>query len=221
MITDEMLATAAKELSLVMSATFPDPSKEVHHFSLRFKRKMKQLIKKTNHPTRYLWAQRVASFVLALFMGFMVLFATSPSVRASVIGWIKEQYESYIEYFFPSGLTTKEKERFEITQIPEGFEEILFVDEENFCLSVYSDGDGNKIDFVYSRDPDAGNMMVKSEGSTVIHTYVGGCQADLYLPDDSENATSLIWYDAEKNMMFYISTVSTTEGIIRMAESVK
>ena len=96
MITDEMLATAAKELSLAIGATFPDPSKNVHHFSLRFKRKMNQLVKKTNHPVRYLWTQRVAGFILVLFVGFMMIMTVSPTVRASVIGWIRERYESYI-----------------------------------------------------------------------------------------------------------------------------
>lgn len=218
-----MLATAAKELSLAMSATFPDPVKEAHLFSLQFKRKMKQLIKKTNYPTRYLWTQRVAGFVLALFMGFMVLFATSPSVRASVIGWIKEQYESYIEYFFNDHLSeaAESKEEYNITSLPDGFIINQRVDLEGFCLVVYSNENGNRINFYYSKDPDAGNIMVKEEGSTIIETQINNYEADIYLPNDSNNATSIIWYNTENNMMFYISAVCNMDIIIQMAESIK
>lgn len=221
LITDEILAAAAKELSLAMIAVFPDPEKEIHNFSLRFNQKMKKLVRKTIHHTRYLWTKRIAGFALVLFVGFMVVFMISPSVRANVIGWIKEQYESYIEYMFPNVRSVVKEEKYMMTFLPETYEEIIYVDEEDYCLTVYANNLGQKIDFLYSKDPEAGSMMVKLEGSTIINTYINGCQADIYLPDNPENATSIIWYDADKNMMFYISKVSSIEEIIKLAENVK
>lgn len=221
MITDEMLAAAAKELSLAMIAVFPDQEKEIHNFSIRFNQKMKKLLRQTIHPTSYLWTRRIAGFILALFIGFMVVFTISPSVRAYVIGWIKEQYESYIEYIFPNVRSVVQGEKYVMTFVPEAYEEIIFIDEENYCLTVYANNLGEKIDFIYSKNPEAGNMMVKLEGSTIINTSINGCQADIYLPDNSENATSIIWYDTDTNTMFYISKVSSIEEIIQLAENVK
>lgn len=223
MITDEMLATAAKELCLVIGATFPDPSKNVHHFSLRFKRKMNQLVKKTNHPVRYLWTQRVAGFILVLFVGFMIIFTVSPTVRASVIGWIRERYESYIEYFFDDHLSEnpESKEDFYIASLPEGFIESQRVDLDGFSFVVYSNEKGNKINFFYSKDPDAGNIMVKEEGATISATRINNYEADIYVPNDPCNATGIIWYDTDKNMMFYIAATCNVEDIIQLAESIR
>lgn len=221
MITDEMLAAAAKELSLAMIAAFPDPEKEIHNFSLRFNQKMKKLVRRTSQTTSYLWTRRIAGFILALFIGFMVVFTISPSVRAYVIGWIKEQYETYIEYMFPNVRSVVQGEKYLMTFVPETYEEIIFVDEEDYCLTVYANNFGQKIDFLYTKDPEAGNMMVKLEGSTIINTCINGCQADIYLPENSENATSIIWYDTDVNTMFYISKVSSIEEIIKLAENVK
>lgn len=223
MITDEMLAVAAKELSLIISATFPDPVKEVHHFSLRFKRKMMRLIKKTNHPTRYLWTQRVAGFVLVLFVGFMIIFTASPTVRASVIGWIKEQYESYIEYFYPDVIVEKEEANhsFEITGLPEHYSEESRIEVDGSCMVVYSNGNGDYIDFIYSKDQNAGNFMLKEDGTTILRTNIGHYEADIYLPDNPNNSTSIIWYNTHYNMIFYISAVSESENLLLWAESVK
>lgn len=222
MITDEMIVAAASELSLVMSVAFPDPAIDVHHFSFRFKRRMNRLINKTNHPTRYLWVQRVASFVLVLFMGFMLLFAASPSVRASVIGWIKEQWESYIEYFCPDIASAKEvdSDYFEITALPPGFVEIKRTDIDGLSMAVYSDNNGSFINFLCSNDPNAGNLIVRSEESTIVHEYVCNYEADIYIPDDPHNTTSIVWYDIDRNLLFLISTVDTAENIIYLAESI-
>lgn len=222
MITDEMIVASAKELSLVMSAAYPDPAKVAHRFSLRFKRKMKRLVSKTDHPIRYLWVQRVASFILVLFIGFMLVFTISPTVRASVIGWIKAQYGAYIEYFFDEHLpdTAQSKQEYDILYLPTGFVMSQRIALDGFSLVVYSNADGNTISFFYSKDPDAGNIMVKEEGATINEVYVHNYNADVYVPDDPNDATGIIWYDTHNNMMFYISATCSMEEIIEMAESI-
>lgn len=221
LITDEMLAAAAKELSLVMIAVFPDPEKEIHSFSLRFNQKMKKLVRRTIQPTRYLWTRRIAGFILALFVGFMVVFTISPSVRASVIGWIKDKYESYIEYFFPDNRNNTTIKSFSIDALPKDYEEVQRFELDTVCMVQYSNPNGSFIDFVYSKDPDAGNMMVKVEGTTIIHTNVQGYEADLYCPNNPEDATGIIWYNNKYNTIFYISALCSDAEIIAMANSVK
>lgn len=221
MITDEMLATAAKELSLVIGATFPDSSKNVHHFSLRFRRKMNQLVKKTNHPVRYLWTQRVAGFILVLFIGFMIIFTASPTVRASVIGWIKEQYESYIEYFFPDKMHAQDAhDQYEITALPKDYSETQRFDTEGLCTVLYTNDNGDQIHFIYSKDPTTVNCIIMTDESQLVTTYVADYPADLYLPNDTGISTTIIWYDVEKETAFYISALTNTATIIEYAESI-
>ena len=63
--------------------------------------------------------------------------------------------------------------------------------------------------------------MVKEEDSTIIETRVHNYEADIYLPADSNNAISIIWYNTDINTMFYISAVCDVDTIVQMAESIE
>ena len=86
---------------------------------------------------------------------------------------------------------------------------------------MYTNEKGNRINFYYSKDPEAGNILVKEEDSTIIKTRVHSYEADIYLPADSNNAISIIWYNIDTNMMFYISAVCDVDAIVQMAESIE
>ena len=98
MITDEMIAEAAAELNEAMIKSLPDPHECKHQFSKKFERKMERLIYRVNHPIRYKIVSRVASILLVLLIGFTVVMSCSPTSLSSVIGWIKQVYESFYSY---------------------------------------------------------------------------------------------------------------------------
>lgn len=100
MINDEMLKQAAAELATAMNESLPDPEECVHQFSPEFEKKIKKLTRRANHPIIYRSFRSVASVLLVIIIGFCFVSAASAEARATVFGWVKEQYQSLYEYFF-------------------------------------------------------------------------------------------------------------------------
>lgn len=216
-----MLTEAANDFCDAMLRSLPDPKDCNYEFSPRFERKMKRLIHRTNHPVTYRMLQRVASFALVVFIGFMMIFAISPTVRAAVLGWIREQYDSFIGYYFEDDSTGRtEPTAYYISNFPSDFSEITVSDNIGYHMEVYADSNGNLLYFFYSFSPENPSFYVEEEGSIIEHVTVSGNPADLYLSQDSMKTNSIIWCDEEHNVIFYLSAVMEKDDLLAIAESV-
>lgn len=209
-----MITHAAVELMIYLSESVES---KPHTFSKRFERKMKHLLRTVDHSV----GQRVASFTLVILLGIMSIIAASPTARAAVLEWIRQQYETYIEYFLPQGLRSDERPcQYTISQLPDGYFETTRFDVEGSCTVLYAHDTKKRIHFIYSKDPEAVAFTVMSDESTVIKVDVEGCTADLYIPQNPNEATSIVWYDNKQETIFYISAVLEANEIIKLAESV-
>lgn len=119
MITDEMLEKAAAELADAINESLPNPDECTHQFSPRFEKKMKRLIRKSNHLVFYRTLRTVASILLVIMIGFGSTFAISVEARGIVFGWVKQQYENFYEYFFEGEATTTENSSYYPGWLPE------------------------------------------------------------------------------------------------------
>ena len=69
MISDERLCKAAQQAEKAFLASLPEPKDCKATFSPAFERKMKKLVKRTDHPIMY-WIQKsVACLILILLLG--------------------------------------------------------------------------------------------------------------------------------------------------------
>lgn len=219
MITDQMLAEAAAELNAVFLDSLPEAIP--HTFSPQFERKMKRLIHKTNHPTGYRMAKRVASIILVLFLSFMTLLAVSPTARAAVLGWIREQYETFVEYYFPENSTAEHSNlEYEIGKLPDGYYQVASLFLDGLGTVIYANDAGNTIHFIYTKTPNSGNIFVKSEGTDAYVVTVSGRNADLYIADEEYGSNIIIWKDSTTDNIFCISSTIEDHILISMAESV-
>lgn len=218
-----MLTEAANDFCDAMLRSLPDPKDCNYEFSPRFERKMKRLIHWTNHPVTYRVLQRVASFALVIFIGFMMIFAISPTVRAAVLGWIREQYESFITYYFEDGTSPSDGPTlYCIGDIPVEYTELTssYNEELGNFIGVYSDPDGNMLYFMYSTIPENANYFLGETDYIVERVFVSGHTADFYLAKDNTQSNGIIWCDEENNTVFYISAKLTKNTLITLAESV-
>ena len=97
MLTDAMLSEAAAEAERFLLTIVPEDG-EPHTFSKRFERKMRKLIRRTNHPIRYQVMRTAAAVVLVIATLFGTVMAVSPEARAAVIGWVKSAFHEFFEY---------------------------------------------------------------------------------------------------------------------------
>lgn len=223
MITDEMLREAAEESIRVYVKYLEqgyNPECQ-HNFSKNFERKMKRLSRKANHPFLYRSLQRIASILLAIFLGGVVWLSVDIEARAFFFGWIREVYETYIVYRFEGnydGNTAPEEYR--PTWVPTGYAEFHTSNSEDDFTVIYANDIGQALTFSYSRETTGSVWYVKNTMISTKQVYVNGIVADILLADSIEIANAIVWIDSQ-NTAFYISGFLDEADLIRMAESVQ
>jgi hypothetical protein len=221
MITEEMMAAAAAEMNEAMLRSLPEPEDCYHEFSAKFEKKMKRVIYRADHPLQFRVLQKVASIILVLFLGFATIMTISPTVRARVFGWIREQYESFIAYYFvdePSvdGTYTT----YYISGLPSDYAEIGVSDSEGIYTAIYANPEGNALYFSYSTSPSSANYFLKEEGYEIRQISIHNHIADLYLSVGSSEDSSIIWCDEDTSTIFFLSSNIAPDELIELAKSV-
>ena len=221
MMTDKLLAEACAELNEAMLRSLPAPEECDPRFSQSFQRKMARVTRRANHPIPYRVMQRVASFLLVLFLGFMTVLAVSPAARAAFDSWIRETYESFFVYTFAEKSNGPAPNRkYYISELPEGYVEIASSLENYTGLCIYiNEGDAViALNYAYG----GGSVFyVEKEGYTVKSVTVAGHPGEVYVDHESNPVNGIFWVDEEKQIMFCISAQLTEEELIAAAESVK
>ena len=219
-MTDKMLQAAAAEAGNAIVAGLPAPEQCEHAFSRRFEREMRKLIRREAHPALYQPLRRVACLALAALMGSGIFLALNTEVRAAFFGWVKERYESFIVLFYQGNAPAGAEEKIVgLTWLPLGYRETETQELAGLTLVVYQNEDGANIDFCYSDDPDAESMFIEDENVTQSTVQIGKLEADLYMAQVGGASSAIVWTD-ENAVIYSISAVSSSDELIRMAESI-
>lgn len=218
MITEKMLAEAASELNDAMLRSLPEPDECSHVFSPAFERKMKRIVRKANHPVLYRTAKNVACFILVIVLSFALLMVCSPSVRASVIGWIKNQYEVYTTYSYQGQETESYTVNYELTEVPAGYTLLERIDIPGSSLTLYVNEENNILQIDYNHEGSFDALLFTHDAHRHSVVSIGNIAADAYISSDSTQANILIWeYD---QTVFYISGYLDIETLISLAEQI-
>ena len=198
--------------------------------SRKHQRQMKEMLldplKWMRNKTKPVWkrlAQRVAVVLLIASVSLGGVMAVSPTVRAAVIQWMTEWYETHIVYFFSGEVNSEELLKYEIANIPETFVETDRIENTSSVSIFYEDNCGGVICFDYVYMHQGGATLVITDDQDVIPVSVNGLPGQLVLPTEKDVTTTaaLIWIDNETNIQFVIETTLNEDAIISMAESVR
>lgn len=220
MITDRMLAQAAAELADAINDSLPEPSECNHRFSARFERKMRRLIRRSNHPVLYRTLRSVASILLVIMIGFGTVLSVSAEARELVFGWVKQQYESFYEYFFKGELNSSESAKYYPGWMPDGCEFITSYEIPGGEVYVYTDEQECLIQFSYSSDTNNTKMYIESIDYSKHDVIINGCQGEVYIAPDKTETNGIVWVDKKNNILFCISADFNKDDLIKMAENI-
>lgn len=219
MITDEMLALAAAEVSCAMVDSVPE---QEHRFSAKFERKMRALRRRAEHPYAFLALRRVAVLMICALTAFSLLFAASPTVRAAVVGWVRTVFEGFIQYSSP--VTTPSDVRYDY-RLPEEIGKFTLantIDRGDTFFYVYFNTEGEMLIFDYTR---AGTNQALFLDDVSEHKYksvrLGAVSADVYLAPGKDEASVIIWNDPAENVLFCISAPVSEHDLIDFAKKVE
>ena len=199
--------------------------KPTRHYQRQIAAMLKDPLKWERRRARPLWknvAQKAAVILLVFSLSLGSLMAVSPTVRAAVVRWVTEWYETHIVYRYSGEQIIGEMPQYEITDLPEGYVEDERVNWPSYVSVVYQNKDTGKtiyLDCTYMQQGSASDYV--TDGVEVVPVTVNGLSGQLFLTDDWENKWNTItWIDAERNLQFEIDANVNRDVILHMAESV-
>lgn len=199
--------------------------------SLRYQRSLAAMIadplKWARKRTKPLWKkalQKVAIVLIIFSLSLGSLMVVSPSIRAAVVNWVVEWYETHITYRYSGAPIAEEMPRYEITELPDGYVEIesQALYDINYVHKVYYNEHGDRtifFDYVYMQQGSAWNYSTNNAES--IPVSVCGMKGRMILVTDWENERNTItWIDSQNNIQFSIDGNLERDDILHIAESV-
>lgn len=180
--------------------------------------------KKRAKPVWKRIAQRAAVILLAISLGFCGLMASSTTVRAAVILWVTEWYETHITYRYTGEEMAGAMPRYEIAELPEGYaevegERIEWPGQVDIPYRNERDRKTIYLNYVQMREGIATDIVI--EDSEILEVTVNGLDGQLFWTADWENHRNMvIWIDPDSELHFMVEAHLDKADILHIAESV-
>ena len=218
MMTEEMLALAAEEVAEAMVASV---RVREHSFSPDFLRKMQGLIRRAEHPVAHRALRQAAAVLVAAFTAFALLYMSSTTVQAAVNSWIRDTFGIYIQYA-PAETTPPDAQYdYALPEEFDGYTQMTEIELEYGKYFIYANTEGQMLQFQYIPADEGTSLFLDVEHCVQGKATVGNHSADLYLSQDPEKSSIIVWTDEETNTLFYISAIEEREDLIAYAEKVE
>ena len=229
-MTDQELDTLMRRVlldSLKLDAESTASGELAFEPTPRYQRQMAAMVKDPlkweRRRARPLWknvAQKAAVILLVFSLSLGSLMAVSPTVRAAVVRWVTEWYETHIVYRYSGEDISGEMPYYEISGLPQGYTEIIRDVYEASVSVVYESPNGDMICFDYTHMQQGAANIIAPGDDEIIDVTVNGIQGQLFLPHNSENAKTITWIDADSNLQFVVKAFCSETDILHMAENV-
>lgn len=222
MISDEMLKEAADEIAMALIDSLPDPAENEHIFSKHFEKKMKKLIRKTDHPVRYRIIQSSIAAVLALVIAFGSILAVSPSARAAVVNWLKETVGSWTHYSSAPGESqtdSKGESTYELTSIPDGYTLAMENVSDSGKACAFTNQAGQILQFTYIVGGKYTDLYLITESCQFSNVQWGNITVDVYIANDQSKSNSIVW--EEGDVLFCISAFLEQDELVELIDHVQ
>lgn len=164
--------------------------------------------------------QKAAVILLVFSLSLGSLMAVSPTVRAAVVRWVTEWYETHIVYRYSGEDISGEMPQYEISGLPQDYTEIIRDVYEASVSVVYESPSGDMICFDYTHMQQGAANIIAPGDDEILDVTVNGIQGQFFLPHDPEDAKTITWIDADSNLQFVVKAFCSETDILHIAESV-
>ena len=224
-ITDEELVVATTMVSEAMLRALPEPEECIGQFTAQFEEKIEKLKKTAVRKANWKKFTRSAvAAVLVILLGFSMLCAFNTEVRAAIVKWFKESFGPYTTYWFTSN-DDGTLPKYELTWVPEGYE-LVFEDSYDYMYgAVYQRGNNAMDSFTFDYN------IANNDMTLTIHSLYGKYEVkevdinsnygELYLSNNPSDSNTLIWFDADNDVVFTITSYLDQVDILPIAKPVK
>jgi len=219
-MTDDELKSALIEIRDCMLLQFPTSECD-HEFSVRFQRRMKQIIEMEKHPVWFHVRKIAVALIISLGIAGGLAIGFSEEVRADVRRWFMERF-SENEYRYQnnmgididiSGYTLEGK-------VLDGYQLVDRMQDENQVSEVYVNENGAMLIFAAMNSLSEEDLYVSSDQSIQPKSvFVKGVQAELYLSERPGESNAVVW-QKDNGVLFSIQGILSKEELIDLAERI-
>lgn len=168
---------------------------------------------------------KVAVVLIIFSLSLGSLMVVSPNIRAAVVNWVTEWYETHITYRYLGTPTDNEMPKYRIEALPNGYVEVDSEREEwpeYICIVYRNEVSGKTIYFDYTRMTQGYVNDFEVNSDTITSSIlVNGMQGYLFQEKNWEQQrSSITWIDPDKNLQFTIHAYLPQNRILQLAESV-
>ena len=221
MINEEELSRAAARAAELLNEALPRPEDCNHTFSPRFRRKMRHLLFRQNHPVLMRGLQSAAVLFLTITVLFGSLLTVSTDAREFVSGWVKTRIETIYHFYYEGDAAQADSTEYVLGWIPDGYTLVETVDFPGQRIYNYADADKKwYLSFTYSVDSSDADIFLLNADCTQKEVTVNGIPATLYIPLNDDNSPDIIWEDREKGVLFILTAHVSEDVLIKMAENI-
>lgn len=197
--------------------------KPTRHYQRQIAAMLSDPLKWAQKRARPLWknvAQKAAVILLVFSLSLGSLMAVSPTVRAAVVRWVTEWYETHIVYRYSGEDISGEMPQYEISGLPQDYTEIIRDVYEASVSVVYESPSGDMICFDYTYMQQGAANIIAPGDDEILDVTVNGIQGQFFLPHDPADAKTITWIDADSNLQFVVKAFCSETDILHIAESV-
>lgn len=220
-MNEEELSQAAARAAELLNEALPKPEDCNHTFSPRFRRKMRHLLFRQNHPVLMRGLQSAAVLFLTITVLFGSLLTVSTDAREFVSGWVKTRIETIYHFYYEGDAAQADSTEYVLGWIPDGYTLVETVDFPGQRIYNYADADKRwYLSFTYSVDSSDADIFLLNADCTQKEVTVNGIPATLYIPLSDNNSPDIIWEDREKGVLFILTAHVSEDVLIKMAENI-
>lgn len=220
-MNEEELSRAAARAAELLNEALPRPEDCNHTFSPRFRRKMRHLLFRQNHPVLMRGLQSAAVLFLTITVLFGSLLTVSTDAREFVFGWVRGQFGSGFIYTFDGDAAPSEIPQYCLGWIPDGYTQDFTSELEGGKILIYGNAEGKQMLFAYS-SASTGTVFALHQTDDCIQedVSINGMTGTIYVSPRENEPSAIVWIDPERNIVFDIGAVVDPQALIKMAENV-
>lgn len=165
--------------------------------------------------------QRVAAVLIVCSLTLGSLMAISPTVRAAVIRWVTEWYETHVVYRYSGDQISTEMPQYEITELPTGYIESERINQPGFSSVTYDNTDGDIIYLDCISVQDGYALAFSTENADMFPVKIAGFDGQLFSAQTKGTSSTVTWINSDNNLQFTVDGLLSDIDILRIAESVR
>lgn len=197
--------------------------------SSRYRREVRRMladplawVRKRAKPMWKRVVQQVAVILLIVSVGFGSLLAVSPTVRAVLLQWVTEWYETHITYRYTGEDMAGAMPQYEITELPEGYaevesERIEWPEQVDIVYRNEETGKTIYLNYTHMHQGAATDFVV--EDAEISPVTVNGLDGRFFKTEKGER-NLITWIDPEYGLHFTMDAPFDKADILHIAERV-